>query len=202
MTRRASVHAKTEDESPGGSKPKPESTSRATRRANAVPKPIKAAPGGSMHIPQPDDRATRPGVSSLQKLIREADTDHSVEEVELARVVLDALLRSGQLDLLLPILADEIRRIRRAQVRRIERRVGESPSAQGGWLQLLPEGFATVDGRFVTWGEATVEDHEGRIEWLQGQIEALGQDVERHQQAIKLIREHGVTCLAEVEAAA
>lgn len=142
---------------------------------------------------------------TLRDLIRDLDTDPKVEEVELARTAIATLSTTGQLDLLLPVLADEVRRVRRAHVLRVERASfgtgGEA--AEGGWLRLLPEGFANPrTGSWVTWGEATVEDHEARIGWLQGQMEALGQDVDRHQQAIKVIRERGVSCLAEVEAAA
>lgn len=174
-----------------------------TRQASDPANPTPDAPGGSIPGPTPISGPTPPG--TLRDLIREADTDPTAEEVELARTLIEALRSSGQFDLLLPVLADEIRRVRRAHVLRVERATfgptgGEA--AEGGWLRLLPEGFVLPDGRWVTWGEATVEDHEARIGWLTGQMEALGQDVDRHRQAIKVIRQHGVSCLAEVEAAA
>jgi hypothetical protein len=164
-----------------------------TRRANEGAEPSFQPPAGSTSEPQ------------IRDLIRTADTDRSVEERVLAMRLVVELHTSGRCNLLVPLLTDEIRRLRRRHTLRVERGVklaSDAPAADGGWLQLLEEGFATVDGRFVTWGEATVEDHESRLEWLRGQVAALNEDVDRHEQAIKLIREHGVTCLAEVEAAA
>lgn len=202
MTRQAKRPTKPIHQSPGGSNHGAEPDGSPTRRALGDRMPGRLGPGGSTSVPQPLSTATQPG--TLRDLIREVDTDRTAEEVELARRVLATLTGSGQLDLLLPILADEIRRVRRHRTARIERATigGQGEGAEGGWLRLLPEGFVLPDGRWVTWGEATVEDHEARIGWLSGQIEALGQDVDRHQQAIKVIREHGVSCLAEVEAAA
>lgn len=203
-TRRAEPGPKPGHHSPGGSKVDAKPDRNPTRRATVVAKPDRVPPGGSTQGAIPNEAPTQPG-GTLRDLIREVDTDRSVEEMELARAVSETLSGSGRLHLLLPILADEIRRVRRAHVLRVERatfrKAGEP--AEGGWLRLLPEGFANPrTGRWVTWGQATVEDHEARIGWLTGQMEALGQDVDRHQQAIKIIREHGVTCLAEVEAAA
>lgn len=234
MTRRASVDATSNREPSGGSTPSAMPTSPATRRANlrtkpnpaspggsvGVPKPSRPAtrramdhaqsgvlpPGGSRDLPKPKGDATRPGGPSLRDLIREIDTDRTVPDVDLAQRLLDALGSSGQVGLLLPILTDEVRRLRRRHVAWVERQTFRDLSAgepaEGGWLRLLPESFVLPDGRMVTWGTATVEDHEARIEWLNGQMHALAQDVDRHEQAVKLIREHGATCLAEIEAAA
>jgi hypothetical protein len=176
-----------------------------TRRASPLTKPAAISPGGSNRLASPSATSTRPGDPSLRDLIREADTDRTVADADLARRLLDALMQRGQVGLLVTILTDEVRRVRRFQVARVERQTfgaqGGEP-AEGGWLRLLPESFVLPDGRMVTWGQATVEDHEARIGWLRGQMDALGQDVDRHQQAVKLIREHGATCLAEIEGAA
>jgi hypothetical protein len=192
MSRRAGVDAKSKDVPPGGSSVPAQPTEHPARRAAAKPESNPRAPDGS-------------GYTELYEVIRAADTDRTVEARILAMRLMVKLHTEKRCSLLVPILAKEIAQMRRRHVRGVEQKVrftGEASAADGGWLQLLPEGFAIPDGRFVTWAEATVEDHEARIEWLQGQIEALGQDVDRHQQAIKLIREHGVTCLAEVEDAA
>jgi hypothetical protein len=205
-TRRATSATTPTLPSPGGSMLVPEPQGKVTRRARVASKPDHRAPGGSKQAPESTAEPTRPGGPSLRDRIREADTDRAVTDVDLARVLLDALCSSGQVDLLLPILTDEVRRLRRRRVAWIERQTfggqaGGEP-AEGGWLRLLPESFVLPDGRMVTWGTATVEDHEARVEWLNGQIHALVSDVDRHEQAVKLIREHGVTCLAEIEAAA
>lgn len=64
--------------------------------------------------------------------------------------------------------------------------------------ELLLTTFALGDGRRVTWGDATIEQHEQRVAVLlrgaQGTIETAG----RHTEAIRMIRDGGVTCLRDL----
>jgi len=203
VTRRTSAAPKPTRQTSGGSALNSKPSVATTRRAEARPEPKLHPPGGSNDGAKPAPGTTRPGGPSLRDLIREADTGPQIDDTDLARSLLETLLARGQVGVLLPILADEVRRLRRRHVRQVEQQTfrGQSEPAEGGWLRLLPEFFTVPDGRMVTWGTATVEDHEARMEWLHGQIHALASDVDRHEQAVKLIREHGVTCLAEIEAA-
>lgn len=63
---------------------------------------------------------------------------------------------------------------------------------------LAPSQFALGDGRRVTWGEATVSEHETRAEMLTGQAAGVAETAARHVAAVKMIREGGVSCLADL----
>lgn len=67
---------------------------------------------------------------------------------------------------------------------------------------LFLQRFSVGDGREVTWGDATVEDHEARIAFLELQARGLMDTVERHRASIALITAAGATCLKEAYASA
>lgn len=64
---------------------------------------------------------------------------------------------------------------------------------------LLASEFATGDGRRVTWGKATIEEHRSRVEWQVRDAAGSMADAERHAEAILLITEAGAACLDEVD---
>lgn len=68
--------------------------------------------------------------------------------------------------------------------------------------ELLAASFALGDGRTVTWGDATIEDHHIRIGLLQRQLLGTGDAIARHEAAVSMIVEAGVTRLGEVRVAA
>jgi hypothetical protein len=65
--------------------------------------------------------------------------------------------------------------------------------------ELLGTEFALGDGRSVTWGTATKQDHQTRIDLLTknaaGNVEAAA----RHSQAIDLLNEHHIPCLNKLK---
>lgn len=65
--------------------------------------------------------------------------------------------------------------------------------------ELLSTMFALGDGERVTWGEASIEQHEQRIALLVGNAAGNVETAARHEVAARMIREAGVTCLAEVD---
>lgn len=65
--------------------------------------------------------------------------------------------------------------------------------------ELLDSVFAVGDGTFVSWGEATVEQHEARIQMHAVNAEAAMEGWARHSQAVDAIAEAGVSCLNEIE---
>jgi hypothetical protein len=65
--------------------------------------------------------------------------------------------------------------------------------------ELLSTIFALGDGSQVTWGDATAEQHEQRIEMLTRNAAGVVETAARHAAAVRMIRESGVTCLAQVE---
>ena len=64
--------------------------------------------------------------------------------------------------------------------------------------ELLSSVFALGDGRRVTWGEATVDDHKTRIVMLENQMIGTGQTASLHMKAIEMIQSNGVMKLADV----
>lgn len=118
-----------------------------------------------------------------------------------------------------PIVMTEARRVARHVTRRIEdaafshpptvhattpRSVpsggGESRITTAEARQLLVAAqFVTPDGRWVTWGTATAEDHLARAEWQRGHAQACVTDADRHEYAAHLIAANNVTCLDEID---
>lgn len=66
--------------------------------------------------------------------------------------------------------------------------------------ELLGSEFALGDGRRVTWGQATVADHEQRVALLTRNATANAEAAARHLAAVEMLRGHGVGTLAELAA--
>jgi hypothetical protein len=64
--------------------------------------------------------------------------------------------------------------------------------------QLLDSVFALGDGRRVTWGEATIVDHQQGVEMLTTKAIAIGENAAHHLAAIALISRAGASCLREI----
>lgn len=65
-------------------------------------------------------------------------------------------------------------------------------------LALVSTSFALPDGACVTWGAATIEQHESRIDQLLTLATMNMSTAARHRAAVQMIREANVTTLAEV----
>lgn len=66
--------------------------------------------------------------------------------------------------------------------------------------ELLASGIAMPDGSITTWGEATIAQHEARLEMLATNVHANASTAARHQYAIDAIRATQSRSLAEVTA--
>jgi len=64
--------------------------------------------------------------------------------------------------------------------------------------ELLSSVFALGDGTQVTWGSATVEQHQQRIKMLMKNVEGTMETAIRHEAAVKMIQAAGVKRLIEV----
>lgn len=64
--------------------------------------------------------------------------------------------------------------------------------------ELLGTSFALHDGRMVTWGEATVEDHQTRLKALSENIIGNFTTMALHEQAIEALDTAGVRTLSDV----
>lgn len=122
-------------------------------------------------------------------------------------------------DLLTPLLTWYMRHaLKRPATKRAERRwfapTDDSPlgppevtlPASGADKKTVPaelrdlcaKEFALPDGRWVKWGNATVEEHEAVADWCESRAGELLQLGDRHRWAAKEIREHGTTCLGDI----
>lgn len=64
--------------------------------------------------------------------------------------------------------------------------------------ELLNSVFALGDGTRVTWGDATVEQHQQRIDLLTGMAAGTLETAARHHAAISMLEEAGATCLKQL----
>jgi hypothetical protein len=64
--------------------------------------------------------------------------------------------------------------------------------------ELLETVFALGDGQRVTWGDATVDQHQQRIGMLMQNMYANAETAARHQAAVGMIEAAGVATLREV----
>lgn len=144
---------------------------------------------------------------NLPELIREHNTG---DPDDTAEAVFEAIhLPSRFRPTLAPLLRDECRRHQRAAVRWIERggTPGQatehtSPMAMppAGRGSLLDKHFYTGIG-YVTWGAATVTDHEGRIAFLLSLRNGVDTTIDRHRKALADIEAAGVACLNDIPVA-
>ena len=63
---------------------------------------------------------------------------------------------------------------------------------------LFRSTFSLGNGTDISWGKATIEQHEQRIAFLEKQREGLGRTITQHQDAIKAIRQAGASCLNDL----
>lgn len=136
---------------------------------------------------------------SLRDHVGQYDANKISDKEVAAQILLALKVNREAATLLLPILTEAVRLERRkiAQANEVAAFVGK-PNGKDLRAALVEETFAVGDGRRVKWLDATVEDHEARIAYQQRLIGAIASDVDRHQLAIKLIQNHGATCLRDV----
>lgn len=64
--------------------------------------------------------------------------------------------------------------------------------------ELLASRFTLSDGRSITWGEATEDQHQERIDMFLANAAANTEGAARHQKAIDDLHAHGVSTLREI----
>jgi hypothetical protein len=64
--------------------------------------------------------------------------------------------------------------------------------------ELLATVFAIGDGTETTWGAATIEQHRQRIAMLTANAAGVVETAARHEAAVRMIEQAGVTCLADL----
>lgn len=145
---------------------------------------------------------------TLSELMDQFLGDREEEELTaVAEQMLNHLLKNRDLlvELLTPVLRSELHNRLRYRTRQTERnsflsRKQADPMADRN--AFLLERFYVPKVGFVTWADATVDDHRVRIEYLTEKILGITETVERHETAIKQITASHVKCLGEFYAQA
>ena len=147
---------------------------------------------------------------SLNEVIREIAVRRPHDDPR--RLAMDAL-KDINTDELTALLAEAIEHAQRQISRDVERSAFtdlfanqsgavcipniETGDALKTFLALLSTRFSTGKGKTVTWGDATIEHHQQRIAFLENMRGGIAETIERHQNAIKIIRDRDVECLNE-----
>lgn len=139
-----------------------------------------------------------------QKLRSKVDAGCSPEEA--AEQVIRSTPKTELAALVFPLLVVHARRFIRHGLRDIENEAhrlidsGEDPLVVR--RKLSQTEFALPDGRYVSWGQATAEDHRLRAQWQRAHSASCIEDAERHEAAAALIETAGVSCLDSLGEAA
>jgi len=128
-----------------------------------------------------------------RRLVRKAEMAASISSTSTTREDLRAIARAEE-DARIEALREELA----PQIRAAVSRYREAIVMQ--WTQeLLDSRFALGDGRRPTWGEATTEEHECRIQLLLRSTHGGLMAIARHEAALSVMRKAGVRCLNEVK---
>lgn len=98
--------------------------------------------------------------------------------------------------------AEECQAYEADQLRKGEEALVEVNASVAFTQAFLEAEFALADGRRVTWGSATVSDHEARIEMMTKMVVAAESDIALHRQILEVLVASGASCLNEVRRAA
>lgn len=125
-----------------------------------------------------------------------------------------ALVKRMKRDDFIPLLAEEIAHAQRGVVRSAEQAAFRAvytakakqplapPADLDAFKSLFDKSFKLGDGNDADWLGATEEQHLQRIAMLEKLRSGLDRTIERHREAVRLIRQHGVACLGDIPDAA
>lgn len=144
-------------------------------------------------------------LAEIQKAARAHPND---DPLRLARRLLAQLGRPT----LLQLIAEEIKHQQRES-----KRTGPETRAFAEWFAhrdsaatktafgvraalspVFADTFSLGGGESVTWGRASIEQHERRIVMLEKIRAGIADTIARHREAIRILRETGAACLEEV----
>lgn len=153
----------------------------------------------------------------LRELIKQELNQSADDSDVVAARMIAAASRSDRTAWLQTLLSDKVDNVRRNGYRTVERAAFaaiyaathepvraayDSCEERAKLVTLFRNTFALGDGRDVSWGRATVEEHRIRISLLQKKADGIIKTVEQHEIAITLIEGAGVECLDQVPDAA
>jgi hypothetical protein len=73
-----------------------------------------------------------------------------------------------------------------------------SPDALDAFRLLVGQRFKLGDGSEISWGQATIPQHEQRVAVLESMMRGLQDTIARHRAVIEFLRARGASCLDEV----
>lgn len=115
-----------------------------------------------------------------------------------AASALDGMTKEQLIQFVLPEVERLARSFERGRVRRVERAAFAGPTRPDAVGRLVAESFMLPDGRLVSWGSATADDHIARAAWQRSNAADVIADAQRHELAAKLISDAGVLCLNDL----
>ena len=98
-----------------------------------------------------------------------------------------------------PSMLAHARSMARQIARKAEDKAFRAPPGTKERRQLGGLSFHLHDGTVVSWADATRDQHEMRIAWLQTYITSLEQDLRRHERIVKLLSESGAEKLSDID---
>ena len=142
-----------------------------------------------------------------ERIRRHLTDDPEADDTTIAGRIMEELrVPARPTAVLLPVVAASVRLQRRGGTRSSERKAfgpaQDLESCEDRVLarkHLMSTAFPVEQGRFVSWADATVAEHEARIEFLTKLAGGIHATIDRHREAIRLITDGGVSCLADLE---
>lgn len=133
---------------------------------------------------------------------RDLMESNAADSIDETAVRVEAALRLSKLQrqVLHVMIRDAVRLEWRNATRLVEPRVsGGTPAAPAqDRADYVGERFALGDGRYVLWGEATVDDHRQRIDMLAKLRLGLERTIAAHEDAVAQILAADVKCLNDL----
>lgn len=146
---------------------------------------------------------------AFTNLVNEVWADDQYRTAEAIAVRLK--LTDEQREYLLPVIVNSARIVRRQSSRRAEENYdpeSRKPTMRGSQKQedlsddprlaFLAAEFALPDGRWVSWRDATVKDHEDRIVMLDKQRGSIVVTIDKHRAVVQQIKSNKVRCLGDL----
>lgn len=128
---------------------------------------------------------------------------------EATNAYLDSLSDEDMRRTLFPYVRNSMRIVMRCETRGAEKKAfagdtladGSAAGLIGERLSaLLDKTFRLKDGRCISWGRATADEHRERAEWQRYLASGCLNDADHHDTAAAMIEAAGVTCLEDIEA--
>ena len=162
-------------------------------------------PNGDMSGPERYADAAQP--IGFNRLVHELLEQYDDIEDVTTRVCNHIRLSNDQRMFLWALIRSAVDNVKRNDVRQLEKaakpgKFGRPVNPTEDMQRLTDETFALGDGSRVRWGDATIKQHEARIDYLAKQRDGIDATIQRHRAVIEQLRAAGVSCLNELKDAA